>query len=381
MTKLNPTPRLANRLRRVFHSIENDLDRGRRYLTRRQGRRRPLRIVPYRGYGSQTHFFLMGRVIENRRLGIPDPKDGWWDNLSAMYHRFESDEVPGATVRLTVEDRQFDAVTDGEGYFRFAVRFSGRRPTQSSWRKFPLRLVGENADGSGQETAHVLTPPFESSFGIISDIDDTVLKTQVTEFVQMLRITLTGNAHTRMPFPGVAAFYRALHNGLTAADRNPIFYVSGSAWNLYDLLYDFMELNDLPGGPLLLRDYGLDSDQWITGDMRHKIKEIRRILRTYPHLPFILVGDTGELDAEIYQQVVQEFPGRILSIYLRGTGGIPDERALRIAQRLTAEGVDALVVADTVAAARHAAEKRLIVPAAVDAVGLDCARDRSPSGH
>jgi phosphatidate phosphatase APP1 len=82
-----------------------------------------------------------------------------------------------------------------------------------------------------------------------------VLQSSVTNFLKMARMVLLGNAHTRLPFEGVAAFYRALQRGASGGEFNPIFYVSNSPWNLYDLLEDFMDVHGVPAGPLFLRDW------------------------------------------------------------------------------------------------------------------------------
>ena len=85
----------------------------------------------------------------------------------------------------------------------------------------------------------MLTPPPSARFGVISDIDDTVLVSHVTSPFKMALVSLFGNAHTRSPFPGVAEFYQALQGGVGGAEQNPIFYVSSSPWNFYDLLHFF----------------------------------------------------------------------------------------------------------------------------------------------
>ena len=71
---------------------------------------------------------------------------------------------------------------------------------------------------------------------MISDIDDTIVRTGATSLLMMLRVVLLSNAHTRLPFQGVAAFYGALARGASGQDSNPLFYVSSSPWNLYDVL-------------------------------------------------------------------------------------------------------------------------------------------------
>ena len=102
--------------------------------------------------------------------------------------------------------------------------------------------------------------------------------------------------------------------------------MSSSPWNLYDLLVDFLDLNGIPAGPLMLRDFGLRYEPTAgSGHLGHKLKEMRQILQAYPQLQFILIGDSGQEDPEIYREVVKEFPGRILAIYIRDVQ-LPDRK-------------------------------------------------------
>ena len=101
-----------------------------------------------------------------------------------------------------------------------------------------------------------------------------------------------------LPFKGVAAFYRALYYGVHGHELNPLFYVSASPWNMYDLLSDFFNLREIPVGPVLfLRDWGLTRDELFPTDLRtYKLAAINKILNFYPALPFILLGDSGQVD-------------------------------------------------------------------------------------
>ena len=177
-----------------------------------------------------------------------------------------------------------------------------------------------------QATAKVLVPPPSAEFGIISDLDDTVFETSATNVLKMLGRTLLSNAHSRLPFVGVAEFYRRLQRGRTGRPDNPFFYVSSSPWNLYDVLDEFLSMHEMPPGPLLLRDLSIARPKTtpppgVTGSaaihFAHKLHEIDDLLTTYPRLPFVLLGDSGQEDARIYREVVRRHPGRIRAIYIR----------------------------------------------------------------
>jgi len=108
----------------------------------------------------------------------------------------------------------------------------------------------------------------------------------------MARLTFLRSPHTRLPFNGVAAFYQALRDG--AAQPRPIFYVSSSPWNLYDFLVDFMALNRIPAGPLLLRDLGLPAERaGGSSHQAHKLAQIERIMtsdrKDHEHLSAVAV--------------------------------------------------------------------------------------------
>nr|WP_246351064.1 App1 family protein [Deinobacterium chartae] len=188
----------------------------------------------------------------------------------------------------------------------------------------------------------------------------------------MLRLVLLHNAYTRLPFEGVASFYAALERG-TGEAPNPIFYVSSSPWNLYDLLEDFLEHQGIPAGPLLLKDWSLWNLKAHTG---HKLGYIRRLLEAYPRLPFVLIGDSGERDPEIYLEAVRKHPGRFRAVYIRDVvGGVRAEVVRKIAAEVEAMGVPMLLVSDTVEAARHAESLGLILPQQVEQVAEGAQRE------
>jgi phosphatidate phosphatase APP1 len=182
----------------------------------------------------------------------------------------------------------------------------------------------------------------------------------------MLGTVLLENAHVRLPFEGVAAFYRALHRG-----RNPIFYVSSGPWNLYDLLAEVFEIRGIPAGPIFLQDWGLEEEKLLVRRHDdHKREQIDAVVATYPSLPFILIGDSGQRDPEIYADVARRHPGRIRAIYIRDVTEDPRESAVReIAAAIEREsGVPTLLVEDTIAAAQHAAANGWIEAAEVPAI-------------
>ncbi|MCB0060494.1 MAG: DUF2183 domain-containing protein [Caldilineaceae bacterium] len=347
-----------------------------------------LQLMPYYGYGTETWLRLQGRVLQSHHLLAmekPNPDvDTIWDNLHTMYHRFASKEVADVAVSAHFQAQTLQASSDREGYFAFEFILKQPLATEQLWHSVALTAgTPQSATDAGTgivptaATGKVLVPRLTSNFGIISDIDDTVLQTNATNLLKMARIVFLNSAHTRLPFEGVAAFYAALHRGSSGAEQNPIFYVSSSPWNLYDLLVEFMNIHGIPAGPLFLQDYGLEPDKFITASHQaHKLAAIVQIIRSYPDLNFILIGDSGQDDPEIYVDVLQQFPERICAIYIRDVSTAARKTAVEtlIAQANQLD-VDMLLVADTQAAASHAYSQGWIRSEELSAVQIDQQKD------
>ena len=341
-------------------------------------RRRPRQIVAYRGFGTAEALHVSGRVLANEPLWTAGAEDPWWRNLRATWRRMGSAEVPGAVVEIEIAGGHARAVSDDEGYFRARVRPMAPLRPGRLWHDGEVRLAG---DVSIHAPVFVLTPPADATFGVVSDLDDTVVRTDVANRLRMFRELLLGNARTRLPFHGVAAFYRALHRGPQGKRLNPLFYVSSSPWNLYDLLLDFLEHRDIPVGPLFLRDWGVSEYEILpSGHGFHKRGVIRQILEAYPALPFILIGDSGQEDPEIYRDIVRDYPRRILTIYIRNVTPEPlrQEGIRHLAAQVTEAGSTLILSDDTLSAARHAAEHGWI-----DAMELEqvAAEERAAGGR
>jgi len=319
-------------------------------------------ILPYRGYGNRDRLVLPGRVLEDEGFRAARAGERRWRNFAAFLKRIESDEVPYAKLRARFNGAETDVMADREGYFRVELSPGPRR---AGWHEAELEL----ADHPGvKAVGRVLVPPDNARFAVVSDIDDTVVYSHVTSKVRMLLTVAFSNAHTRKPFEGVAAFYRALHAG-----RNPFFYVSKSPWNLYVPLAEYLELQGLPEGPLFLRNFGLRMPH------DHKHTAIAALLAAYPKLPFILVGDSGEADPEIYRDIVHQHPNRIRAIYIRSINRQP--KRLAAIEKLIAEvaktGCQLVLAPDSEYAAAHAAAEGLIAATELRSVRAEKKKDTS----
>lgn len=288
-------------------------------LRRRRRHSGPIQIIPYRGFGTADSLSLSGRVLEDRGILPAHIERSRLANFRDNWRRFGSRELVGVRVRATLQAHDYEAITDDEGYFALTLKPEGPLDG-AAWQIVRLELLDRVIPNHAPVRAagEVLVPPPSARFGVISDIDDTILQTYATDLLKMLRLTMFRNAHTRLPFSGVAPLYQAFEAGKGGSEKNPIFYVSSSPWNIYDFLVEFIAFQGLPAGPLLLTDYGIDRNKLLKqSHSEHKLAAIERILGSYPRLPFVLIGDSGQHDPEIYLTAVRRFPGRIAAIYIR----------------------------------------------------------------
>lgn len=376
-----------SRLRKHFTNLSARLEAGYDELAfalrKRLNANDPLQIVTYRSYGTLHKLYVKGRVLKDKNIRKAEGRDTLWNNLLDMYKRFESDEVPHATIQIEFQGKGHTVISDKEGYF--TITFSAEKPLvwDDMWHEMNVELLAAPYSfvAGIKNTASVLVPPPDAEYGIISDIDDTVVETSATNLLAMARNTFFHNAHSRLPFAGVSEFYKSLQLGRNGKRNNPFFYVSSSPWNLYDLLIDFLDINDIPEGPLLLRDFGLDKNKEASSHMGHKYKEIKNILLTYPHLNFVLIGDSGQEDPKIYREIVSNFPGRILAIYIRDVQLKDREKiAIEVSRALSSDKVEMLIVDNTVEAAVHAAKTGLIFTETIPEIETDKKQDTGEIG-
>ncbi len=348
----------------VLYSIKLRISMAKLWVGKKLGMVRSVMIMPYQGFGSDRELFFLGRVLGDREIAKAQPEDSRWRNFKKMYKRFMTWQIPEVMVEASFDGITQSATTDDKGYYEFRMELPDPITDPNPWQNVEVKLVSRVIKNQSPPVVHchLFVPSENVEFGVISDIDDTIVPTGATRLWEMLKTTFLGNAHTRIPFPGVAAFYQALSKGLVGQENNPFFYVSSSPWNLYDFLRELMTVHNFPQGPLMLRDIGLSREQWIAGShSEHKLAQIERVFDIIRDIPFILIGDSGQHDAEIYLQVIRDFPGRVKMVYIRDVDPASHDRVLNIQAEIEKLGVEMMLVTDTIEAARHAVSKGWIL--------------------
>jgi len=326
------------------------------WIKRRLGVLSTPTIMPFLGFGNRQKLVLRGRVTEDKGLARPSEDAGVWENVSAMAKRYWSDNLPQAQVRVRTPDEEQVVETDEHGVFTLELSRSASINGSEEWLPISYKLENQLVENQPlvMTQGEALLPNPQAEYGIISDVDDTIIVSHSTKTFRKLRLMLTKNAHTRLPFEGVSDLY----HGLSKKGKNPLFFVSSSEWNLYDLLIDFCAHHDIPKAPFLLQRLRSGIKDLVRsggGNHQHKLDKIREIMTTYPELKFILIGDSGQRDPEIYAEAARAFPGRILAIYIRDISKKPRRAEIqKIANDLSVPNTEMLLVKTTFLAQQHA---------------------------
>ncbi|MCP4026655.1 MAG: DUF2183 domain-containing protein [Sphingomonas sp.] len=369
MPRRVPRP-IRNTLRKLLHLAARPMksDRGRGGVV----------VHAYRGYGSPTEVYVMGRVFHQPSLGLPAPEDTLYRDIVDVLRRAVRWGVKHVDVTLSLNGNRKTVTTDRDGYFDVHLMIDRPLPAERSWHRGTLDIVMRD-ERTVRGEAEIYVPPRAVDLVVISDIDDTVMYTGVANKLKMMYRLFLKKAHQRTAFPGVSAFYQALFAGADGQRRRPMLYVSRGPWSIYEVLEEFFQSNGIPVGPILfLREWGLSLQRPLPLKAEdHKTKLIEQMLSLYDNLPFVLIGDSGQHDPEVYAQIVREYPGRIRAIYIRNVhhDASRDDAIAELAERVQDDGCMLVLASDSAIMAEHAYAHGLI-----SAVGLEAVREDSRRG-
>lgn len=354
--------RITSDLTAAVAGLEGMLTERRRDLKVQLGAFRGVHVVVYRGYVADDVAKVRVRVMETPELP-GDSRIPYWEVAQSNVRRHATLSIVGVEVELRIGKYQASEVTDSHGFATFSLPVPRLRV---GWHAAEAVVAGMGDDDAAAGTGWVLKPSLAAPFLVISDIDDTILLTGLTEGLAMVARTLLRDVEQRSAIPGMSALYRGLARGTSGragSRREPaFFYVSTGSWSFYSMLEQFVELRAFPPGPMFLTDWGPTERYLRRSGAEHKRGAVRRLLLAYPGMRFVLIGDSGQRDPMIYEELVREFPGRVLAAIIRQVGDDEEDRNSSLrqhAENLRGEGIPMYLVADAAQAAELACRLRL----------------------
>ncbi|OGI41041.1 MAG: hypothetical protein A2140_03430 [Candidatus Muproteobacteria bacterium RBG_16_62_13] len=280
-----------------------------------------LTIQIQHGYGTTQNFVVEGRVVEKRTGRAPRSDDSRLRNLWRNLRQLVNDEQDKVPLRVKFSGQTFETRTDREG--NFSVRAATPAAATPGWSPAEVGTP----DGELAARAGVLIVPPGNRLGVISDFDDTLIVSNVNDKSKLLRLSLMKNPVQRQVSPGMPAFLRALAARNPLPPAAPVFYLSASPRQLQASIQSFLDRNGYPRGVLLAKKVTDDkTSDPLTDQVRYKTARIEALLRELPALRFVLIGDDGEKDPEIYHDIRTRFPARVEAVYIRRVHPDPDRR-------------------------------------------------------
>lgn len=257
-------------------------------------------IVPYTGYGSPGWVRVLGRVLfaPAERRPRKAKKVRWWRSFATL---------PARDMPVVVEagGRHTETCADRGGFVDVVVEAD----LEPGWR-----VVRLTVDGASPVEAPVRIVDPAVRFGIVSDIDDTVMVTALPRPLLAAWNTFVLDEHARMAVPGMAVLYERLVNAHPGA---PVFYLSTGAWNVAPALTRFLSRHLYPAGPLLLTDWGPTPERWFRSGQEHKRATLARLAQEFPDIQWLLIGDDGQHDQELYTEFVAAHPHQVAGVAIR----------------------------------------------------------------
>lgn len=267
-------------------------------------------IVPTSGYGTTSWVRILGRALYKTDLfentfKILNPEDPNSSDPVRGWRSFTSIAIPNAPITITIAGVSHQVRADQGGVID--VKLEQSLPPGSH----PVALSTPGSQPA-QTSVYIISP--DQNVGIICDIDDTIMHTALPRPFVAAWNSFVLNEHARSATPGMNIL---LHRLKEAHPQAPIIYLSTGAWNITPTLRRFLHRHGYPKGTYLLTDWGPTPDRWFRSGTQHKIQALKRLAEELPHIQWILIGDDGQGDPEIYQGFAQRYPANTQAILIR----------------------------------------------------------------
>ncbi len=257
-------------------------------------------VIPYTGYGGDGWIRVLCRVLLARPSAVEKARStirGW--------RSFVSIPVADSPVTVRVGQHEFIVNADRGGVVDVDLAVD-LEPGQHA--------ISLQAPGSDEVEARIDVVRPDARLGVVCDIDDTVMVTALPRPFLAAWNTFVLDEHARRPVPGMAVMLERL---VRENPGTPVVYLSTGAWNVAPTLDRFMSRHLYPSGTLLLTDWGPTHDRLFRSGREHKRTSLERLAREFPRIRWVLIGDDGQHDEELYRAFIDSHPQNVAAVAIR----------------------------------------------------------------
>jgi phosphatidate phosphatase APP1 len=274
---------------------------------RRRGKRAT--IIPAIGYGGEGWVRVLGRVLyltdsppthmQLNSVDVVSTRVRGWRSFTSVHVPYEEVTVSDGDTILSTVNADRGGVIDA----RISTNLA------PGWHS--LTLTSAHGD-SAQAPVYIVDNSVR--FGIISDVDDTVLNTVMPRPFVAAWNSFVVDQHARLATPGMPVLLDHLASHYPGS---PVMYLSTGAWNVAPALSRFFARHLYPMGPMLLTDWGPTHDRWFRSGSDHKRQELSRLIQEFPDIKWVLFGDDGQHDEKIYHEFSSRHSDHIAAVAIR----------------------------------------------------------------
>jgi len=268
-------------------------------------------IVVYNAYGNAHQIVIQGRMEKKKIFKKASREDNWFRNLWRRVRQVRGEEIKNQTIFALVNHEKFETKGDGEGYFAFHI--TTQQTLKRGYEKILLNIEG-NKDTHETEVTIIGSHPL---VGIISDFDDTIIVSDVTHKIKLGYNTVFKNYKQRTVVPTMLIRFQKILAQNPKDAPSTLFIVSGSPQQLFIPIEDFLAFHHFPKHTLLLKKVHGDHKDPISDQFAYKMQKIERLIRLYPKMKWVMFGDSGEKDRQVYEAIQKRYPHRVLRYYIR----------------------------------------------------------------
>lgn len=259
-------------------------------------------ITPFPGYAGTEWVRVLGRVL----IPVPRKKKARGEYAAVRgWRSFAAVPVGFSQVTVTIGDAAHVVVADRGGVID-AVLPASWTP---GWQTFTMSV-----EGGPEVSTRAFVVAADQRFGVVCDIDDTVMVTALPRPFVAAWNSFVVDERARQPVPGMSVLLdRLVHE----YPGSPVVYLSTGAWNIAPTLKRFLRRHLFPPGAILLTDWGPTHDRWFRSGRQHKLDNLRRLAAEFPLVKWLLIGDDGQHDDDIYTTFASEHPDSVSGVAIR----------------------------------------------------------------
>jgi phosphatidate phosphatase APP1 len=274
-------------------------------------------IVLYTSYIGPNGGVAEGRIIKRRKFKQALLTDSRWRNVRRALFTLMNRERKGIAYTLTMGEFTARGRTDNEGYFKCALPATAA----TGWQAVTVHAAGTEVTAPCLVLNSQLVPNSQLPMvGIISDLDDTLLVSEVTKKIKLISNAIFKNALQRRAVEGAATCFQ---QWAAQHPHTPVFYLSATPRQLYSVVHSFFLHHQFPQGMIITRRLSFDKQGDPLNVRAYKTAKIEQIFTALPHVKFRLVGDDGEHDPDIYHDIQTRYPHQVDSVWIRRVSGAP----------------------------------------------------------